>query len=315
MNGLLHLGMSYSLITQLVQSILIISIVIFFAENFNRESYEKSTDLFTKIVLIYAIYQFFARIFSLPFAFLPVTNPMISLIDEAEGFQRGYRLHASSRIFEARVSSFFVEPGHLGFYGAFVYFSSRIRRTRRNGLLLLLLSQSLGAYVVTILVLLLRRLTLRRITGSITIMMLCVLVIQHVETSYYFLSRLNLYLDGGWEAMKLQARFASLPQIWEVVKSNIFLGTGLAAIKSILPDETFSVHYLVIIFERGILGFCIYFGPFFLARKRSPLWLFTIIALLWKPYVFYAPLFLILGIIENESNLYSRKRPQWFNYT
>jgi hypothetical protein len=306
--GLINIGLSYSLISQLVQSILVLSILLFFSGKFDRISFEKASNAAVNLVLIYGVYQFFARIFSLPLAFLPVTNSMIALIDEASGFQRGYRLYGGSRIMEARVSSFFVEPGHLGFYGAFVFFSSRIRSTKNKAAFLILLSQSLGAYVVTLLVLLFQRLDLRNILLFLLVLLLGVFILLRVETNYYFVSRLRLYLDGGWEVIKLQARFADLPLIVKLWKTNPLFGTGLGTIKSVLPDATFSIHYLVILFERGIIGFCIYFSAFFVSKKSS-LWLFILLALFWKPYIFYVPLFFTLGILGYENTLRGRQRP------
>jgi hypothetical protein len=305
--GFTSFGLSYALISQLSQSIIVLGVLIFFSNSFDRKYFENSTNIAVKVVLVYAVYQLFARIYTLPFAFLPVTNDMLTLIEEASGYQRGFRLSGTSRIMEARVSSFFVEPGHLGFFGAFVFFSSKMRSTRKLAFLLILLSQSLGAYVITLIVFLLYHLSWRNALVYISVLCAGIIFLLHTETNYYFLSRLKLYLYGGWEVIKVQARFSDLQLIWSTWKSNFLLGTGLATIKSILPDATFSIHYLVILFERGVLGLFIYIIAFF-SKKKTTLWFFIFTALFWKPYIFYIPLFFALAIIDNENTVYSRSR-------
>lgn len=95
--------------------------------------------------VIYAIYQYFARIYNWPWAYLPVTND--SYLGD-EGFQRGYSRHM------ARASSFFIEPSDFGrflLWGIAIGLSSkkRIEKTLfiSVSMIGLMVCQSLGAFI------------------------------------------------------------------------------------------------------------------------------------------------------------------------
>ena len=286
------------------------------------------------IVLAYGCYQYVARQQGLPFAFLPVTNQQLSLKEEQGGLQRGAKLAMTDRVERARVSSFFIEPGHMATFMLWVFAVGYGCMKSRTGTLLMLvgsmgalLSQSMFApigllvlpIVMTILRIDFRRIDLRR--GAKLLFLAAVVVV----TLFAFFapvfdtlgSRARLIVTEREQYLVQRQRWASVEDNFRIFLEAPFLGHGMASIKKVAPENVMGSAIPAHLIEHGLIGTFLYFAPFFwavaklsLSRCRNDevanvalaMLIVAILSFGRNYHVFFAPVYLSLGFALSQAH-------------
>ena len=270
------------------------------------------------IVFVYAIYQWAARRFGLPLAYLPITN--LQLGDDL-GFQRGYGLSSSSG--STRVSSFFPEPSGLGRFLLWMYCLGSVARKRSTRTLMLgmtslgiLLSQSLGSIAglallvasTAFVTLDLKRLGTLATTGALA---LWGFVHWFPEATEAIGERWEQISTGGMAFLNTTGRFADDAANLDLVRAAPWFGHGLGALKEVAPDNVVASNYILLLIERGLFGALLFLLPFVWAwttlvlrgSRRNSLDLLALMLLTLELYqmvtfsaLYFPPLYLSLGL-------------------
>jgi len=254
------------------------------------------------IISLYGIYQFFARSFGLPLAYLPILNP--SLVEEGSAFQRA-GLFGSY----VRPSSVFAEPGFFGYYLlspiillGFICFIRKnwsgypYNKKSKNIIIFIILisafilSFSLGPLLVLLCVMLIAFINkkLMKIMFRLVVIVFFVVLIlgfvlkpilkeNMVKIVSLRIQGLILSLDNPLEAHKLESPYAknSLINRYKRGKSalsvwskNPLIGVGLNNFQYYYPENIAGkVHsaFIQVLAEMGIIGFIGFSSIFFSA--------------------------------------------------
>ncbi len=231
------------------------------------------------ITLAYAIYQYVARMHSLPFAFLPVTNLQIST---DQGLQRGASLGLVATGGFARVSSFFAEPSDLGRFMLWCVAVGCGWIRDWIGLALIgvgiagiLVSQSMGGIVGLCLLLPTLLFLKRDFQSSLLIfllgsMLLPSFVYVFPDAFNTVFTRAELIATERESRLLKRARFAYLEENTEIFLEAPLLGHGLASIRTVAEDNVVGNAFMLLLIERGIVGTALFCMPFvFIAFKLA----------------------------------------------
>lgn len=307
--GAFYFGSLEKFVTHGLQTSFCILTIIFFSQyNFNAPVAQKLINVTIAIVFVYLLYQLIGRFIGWNYTFLKVNNLQISLSENTEGFQRGYHL-LGSRILELRPNSFFIEPGSLGYFGAGMAFLSRNILMKIVASLIVLLSMSMGAYLIFFVSMAVKLLLEKRF---LTILFIISIGIVSAVLLHYFsdMFRVNIterfyrvFFEKGFGVEK---RLRDIDAFFDFFNSSPVIGYGLYGEKVVLKDSALSMVYQSLLIERGLIGTALHFMPMFiatLANRRTTVLVFAsfyFISLFWKPYKFFIPSYLFIGYVLNK---------------
>jgi len=266
------------------------------------------------VVLTYGFYQYIARLRGLPFAFLPMTNLQLGV---DEGFQRG--ITASMRWGGPflRVSSLFPEPGDFGRFMLWVFavgYGSMHGRTHWlmicMGLVGILLSQSLGAIVGIIFIVVVIT-ALKRNFGRLFLFLFLGTVLVLIMIHFFP----QVIREVGIRTVSItderySGRFSSIADNFNIILEAPFFGHGIASMEKVAPYNVIGGVLELQLIERGVLGALLFFGPFLLAfiglaslsSSRDEvsnialmILIIEIYSFAWKPQIYFPTLYLALG--------------------
>lgn len=232
--------------------------------------FRKAFYILAIICFLYGIYQFVARNYDLPLAFLPITNAQIG---DDMGFQRGYHKIVDEIGF-TRVSSFFAEPSDFARFMLWVFCLGAASDSSKARFIIpsiaasgVILSQSLGgvfalSFIFIVMVITFRNyLLLAKVLICIAISFsLAYFLIPDVLN--YLRSRALATFYGGMYHLETTGRFRDFSDAWDMIYDRPMLGHGLASIGSLMSGMILSDSYTILLFERGVVGALLFFLPF-----------------------------------------------------
>lgn len=316
-----------STFTHLIQSI--VCLVVFFIFSTIKLSNRVVDNLVNIIVIsvflccIYGVYQFFARLNSLPFDYLPMTNLQISA---DEGMQRGYSNRYLHGIIFTRVSSFFSEPSEFGRFllltFPFVFYCYKGNNKIKLLVLSLvavslLLTQSLASMLIALIALTIYFLKngRRHVTVFIVIFPLIILIswllVYFNIVQLGSLDRFEKIYELGWKYLDSTARFKDTFTVLEIASDNLISGLGIGRISDVVSNYVVANLILLLLIERGLvctlLFLSVYLSPLFFERKSKfdeAMFYVIVIQLLFFvnfSMMYFIPMYALLGLSYNKT--------------
>lgn len=310
-----------STITHFIQSIICLLTFTVFSSldpRFFFPVFSKYSYYFLSLVLIYGIYQFFARVYNLPFDFLSITNLQIS---DDLGFQRGFNKSQSINQTFVRVSSFFSEPSDYGRFLLLVYPWTLYYKRSLIVLLLViinvLLTQSLATISIGIFALLFWYLLnydtskiLKRIIYALLAFLFLIPVINLNSENDTFQSLFRIFkiYEDGWLYLNDTQRFSDTSKIFQFILDKPLFGYGLGSIVGFVENHVVSNLFFLILMERGFLGLILFLSfisyPIFTLKNKhyyyAPLIYYLVIVqilfFLNFSLIYFIPMYAIIGI-------------------
>lgn len=309
--------------THILQNIICISVFIVFSTLIFDDKVESKfiaiLRLSILVVGIYAIYQYVARSYSLPFDYLPITNLQISA---DEGYQRGYsNFYIHNHLF-TRVSSFFSEPSELGRFilltFPFIFFCYSGKDKKALLLLMLIsivLTQSMGTLAIAGLMMIYYHIANGRLfltLQAILILVLLLVIVWWGVSSYNIelgsFDRILKISELGWRYLESTSRFKDTLKVIEISIENFNTGLGIGSISDVVSKYVVSNLFLLIIIERGVFGLVFFILPllfpiFLLAKKGDNFSLalkycsiLQILFFINFSMLYFIPMYVLLGL-------------------
>jgi hypothetical protein len=222
-------------------------------------------------LVLYGIYQLFARLLGLPYGWLPVTNLQQY---EASGFQRNYLDET-----HIRASSVFVEGSDFAYFGlwiiAFGLSASSVKGRWLGtvlGFSIVGLSQSLGGLLGAGLMLIVLTVVTRRWGPFIRVVAICFSLL--ILGGPFFPQQTEKFLARVEAAFSLDEaadsdRVAKLPANLETWSRAPIFGHGIGSWRSAEATQGISSGWMMLLIERGIVGSSLYLVPFVVGLKYA----------------------------------------------
>lgn len=313
-----------STFTHFMQSILcLIVFCIFSTIKLSEDIVETLINIILVSIVIccsYGIYQFFARLYSLPFDYLPMTNLQISA---DEGMQRGYSNQYLHNIIFSRVSSFFSEPSEFGRYllltFPFIFFCYH-SKTKYIILSLmvvsLLLTQSIASISIGFIVFSLYLISKGKFYSIAYVMFIPLLImILWGLASFHLielgsLDRFEKIYKLGWGYLDETARFKDTFIVLDIVFDNLVSGLGIGRISDVVNNYVVANLFFLLLIERGLvftlMFLSVFILPLFFKRESQlskAMFYVVILQLLFFinfSMMYFIPMYAFLGLSYNK---------------
>jgi hypothetical protein len=301
-----------STVTSVIQILFSFLIFSFFAtfDKSNVYYFRKVIGVLGFVVACIAIYQVLARPFGWQFSYLEITNQQMGSID---GFQRTVG-HRGVGYFELlRVSSLFAEPGDLAKFMLICLCVTNLFRINKWKyisevilIITIVISQSVGGYVILILLLPLLYSFSKQFLVAALIIVLLILAISYELGIDIFINRIDGIISGT--AFSDSQRFLFIGEALNRISLVVFFGAGIGNADIIFGDIVVANFWLNFTGEFGISGLILFLSVFayygFKVRRLPEAWIkiwffVEFIALFWKPGLLYSStIFAVFGLIH-----------------